>query len=69
MVGDSKQSIYQFRLADPEIFEKKNREYTLNDSDRQNIGEYKRKHQGSTLKAVECFAAQQKAVHKNKGNG
>jgi hypothetical protein len=36
---------------------------------RENIGEYKREHQGSALKAVECLAAQQKAVHKNKGNG
>ena len=32
MVGDAKQSIYMFRLAEPEIFEKKNREYTIEKS-------------------------------------
>lgn len=37
MVGDSKQSIYMFRLADPEIFEEKNREYTEEESEFQKV--------------------------------
>ena len=32
MVGDVKQSIYQFRLAKPDIFEEKRRTYTDNES-------------------------------------
>lgn len=37
MVGDVKQSIYQFRLAKPDIFERKRRTYTDEDSDCQRI--------------------------------
>ncbi|MDE6636342.1 MAG: UvrD-helicase domain-containing protein, partial [Lachnospiraceae bacterium] len=37
MVGDVKQSIYQFRLAKPDIFEKKRRTYTDEDSECQRI--------------------------------
>lgn len=37
MVGDVKQSIYQFRLAKPDIFERKRRTYTDEDSECQRI--------------------------------
>lgn len=37
MVGDVKQSIYQFRLAKPDIFERKRRTYTDGDSECQRI--------------------------------
>ncbi|MGN0141064.1 MAG: helicase-exonuclease AddAB subunit AddA [Roseburia sp.] len=41
MVGDVKQSIYRFRLARPELFMEKYRDYSVEESDRQRIDLHK----------------------------
>ncbi|MGI6070510.1 MAG: helicase-exonuclease AddAB subunit AddA [Blautia sp.] len=41
MVGDVKQSIYRFRLARPELFMKKQKSYTLEDSSEQRVDLHK----------------------------
>lgn len=41
MVGDVKQSIYRFRLARPELFMEKYKQYTLTDSEEQRIDLHK----------------------------